>query len=86
MEEVEGWIETHARDERVHAYTAAYMTWNYLASKANTEADKCASVLMALRDLVALKEHKDAHGKDAEYQTMQPLVWDQACEALKKFE
>jgi hypothetical protein len=37
----------------------------------------------ALKDLVKLKFHKDANGKDKYYETNQPIVWKNAIEALE---
>lgn len=35
MDEVHAWIERHPKEDRIHLYTAAYMTWNFLANKIN---------------------------------------------------
>lgn len=37
MKEVVDWIEKHSPSEKVHLYTAAMMTWNYLAKATNSE-------------------------------------------------
>lgn len=47
---------------------------------------KYASVHMALRRLVLLKEYKDEHGKDAHYEEEQPYAWKQARTALTQIE
>lgn len=40
----------------------------------------------ALKNLVRLKKYKDQHGKDAHYIVEQPLAWEKAEKALKKYE
>jgi hypothetical protein len=35
MAEVHAWIEAHPKEDRIHLYTAAYMTWNFLATQIN---------------------------------------------------
>ena len=37
FKEIENWIERHSPEERIHLWTAAMMTWNYLASQVNKE-------------------------------------------------
>jgi len=31
FKEIEDWIELHPQEERAHLYTAAMMTWNFIA-------------------------------------------------------
>lgn len=33
MDVVNKWIEQHPKEQRLSLYTAAYMTWNYLAGQ-----------------------------------------------------
>lgn len=37
----------------------------------------------SLKTLVDLKRYKDEHGKDAHYQSTQPVAWEQARRALE---
>ena len=36
FETIEAWINSHSKEDRLHLWTAAMMTWNYAASIANT--------------------------------------------------
>ena len=36
FETIEAWINSHSKEDRVHLWTAAMMTWNYAASIVNT--------------------------------------------------
>lgn len=45
---------------------------------------KLERVTNALRALVKLKEHKDAHGKTPRYTNEQPKAWEEARNALKE--
>jgi hypothetical protein len=61
--------------------------WRRLAlNSAGFAGLKTAELLRArkaIEDLIALKDYKDAHGKDDYYQTAQPLAWINAREAMK---
>jgi hypothetical protein len=39
MTEVVAWIEEHPPNDRIHLYTAAMMTWNYLAAQTQKEEE-----------------------------------------------
>ena len=36
-DEIEDWIESHPKEDRIHLYTAAIMTWNLAAKTINEE-------------------------------------------------
>jgi hypothetical protein len=36
------WIELHRKEDRVHLYTAALMTWNLAAKTVNKETEDAA--------------------------------------------
>ena len=38
-DEVERWIELHPKEDRIHLYTAALMTWNLAAKTVNKETE-----------------------------------------------
>lgn len=69
---------------------AALTEWRRLAlSSAGFAGLKTAEMLRlrkALADLIALKDYRDAHGKDEDdyYQTAKPLAWIAAREAIDK--
>ena len=35
FETIEAWINSHNKEDRIHLWTAAMMTWNYAASITN---------------------------------------------------
>jgi hypothetical protein len=41
-DEVASWIELHRKEDRVHLYTAALMTWNLAAKTVNKETEDAA--------------------------------------------
>lgn len=71
-------------ERQVWVNPASHLVESDPLTAAYTQLEKrCAELEDGLRELIFLKEHKEAHGKDELYLDAQPKVWEKAKQALK---
>lgn len=75
-----------ARDEIARQRDEALALLAYTRGERDRWYARRQEALAALRQLVALKDDKDAHGRTPEYEQLQPIAWQAARAVLAKAE